>query len=165
MRLVDIYLIQHAEAKPKEIDPEQPLTDVGICAIEKIAEHILKLKVELGEIYHSGKLRSIQTAKILAERLGAMERVKMRQGLEPLDDVKRTVDWLKQQELQGIKSITIIGHLPFLGKLASILLTCDESAGVISFHHAGIVKLASRSDGRGFVVDWILTPELVSRNP
>ena len=66
--------------------------------------------------------------------------------------------------MQGIKSVTIIGHLPFLSKLASILLTCDESAGVISFRHAGIVKLAARSDGRGFVVDWILTPELVTRD-
>ena len=93
---MEIYLIQHAEAKPKEIDPEQPLTDVGKHAIEKIAEHILKMNVELGDIYHSGKLRSIQTAKILAEHLGATERVKMRQGLEPLDNVKLTVDWLKE---------------------------------------------------------------------
>ncbi len=159
--LMDVYLVQHAEAKPKEIDPEQPLTDDGRRAIEKVAGYVSKLNMAFGEIFHSGKLRSLQTARILAEHLGERE-VKMREGIAPLDDVKPIVEWLREKESQGTRSMTIVGHLPFSDKLTSLLVAGNESANVVSFHRAGIVKLAAKSAGGGFAVDWILTPELLA---
>jgi len=157
---LEVYLIQHAEAKPKEADPEQPLTDEGRCAIEKVAVHVSRLGIAFGEIYHSGKLRSLQTASILADHLGE-KKIRKRDGIAPLDDVKPTMEWLREQESQGTRSITIVGHLPFLDKLISLLVTGDESTNVVSFHRGGIVKLAAKSSGRGFTIDWILTPELL----
>jgi phosphohistidine phosphatase len=157
---LEVYLIQHAEAKPKEADPEQPLTDDGRCAIEKVAEHVSRLGIAFGEIYHSGKLWSLQTASFLADHLGVKE-IRKRDGIAPLDDVKCTMGWLREKESQGTRSITIVGHLPFLDKLISLLVVGNKSTEVVSFHRGGIVKLAAKSSGRGFAIDWILAPELL----
>ncbi|RLD16037.1 MAG: phosphohistidine phosphatase SixA, partial [Caldiserica bacterium] len=67
-----IYLVQHAEAKPKEEDPERPLTEKGVLNAKKVAE-FLKGKIKPSCIYHSDKLRAKQTAKIFSEILGVDE--------------------------------------------------------------------------------------------
>jgi len=159
---LEVYLIQHAKAKPKEIDPEQPLTDEGRRSIEKVARYASKLSLSFGDIYHSGKLRAFETAKILADKLGVAGNVKAMQGLGPSDNVRPIAEWIRKQEAQDVEAITIVGHLPFLDRLASLLVAGDESLGVVSFHNAAIVRLATKSAGRGFAVDWILTPELVA---
>ena len=35
---MNLYLVQHAEAKPKQEDPGRPLTDKGYADIEKTAK-------------------------------------------------------------------------------------------------------------------------------
>lgn len=92
---MEIYLIQHARSKSKEEAPSRPLSDDGEATIERVAACALELGINLGRIYHSGKLRARQTAEILACKLEAMDRVEARRGLDPLDDVKPAADWLK----------------------------------------------------------------------
>ncbi len=160
--ILDLYLVQHAEAKTKEEDPERSLTDEGWKAIEAVAAHCATLNMRLDGIYHSGKLRAQQTAEVLARHLNAMEKLRMQPGLDPLDDVKPTQEWLARQAQQGVSAIAIVGHLPFLEKLVSALITQDERAGVVAVRHAGVMKLILKQSGL-YAVEWILTPEIAAR--
>jgi len=161
-KVLEIYLIQHAKAKPREVDPEQPLTGEGAESFRKVAEHVARLNIDLGKIYHSGKLRAAQTAEILAERTGKTGDLQARPGMEPTDDVKPTAEWLHEQQAKGVAAVTIVGHLPFLDKLTSLLTSGNEDAGVVSFHNGGVVKLKSKSLRRGFSVEGIITPEILT---
>jgi phosphohistidine phosphatase len=67
-------------------------------------------------------------------------------------------DWLRDAA-QG-SSIALVGHLPFLDRLASLLITDDENTHVIQFRMGGLVKLVPKSEGPGFTVAWILAPEI-----
>jgi phosphohistidine phosphatase len=54
----------------------------------------------------------------------------------------------------------IVGHLPFLEKLASLLVCGEESARVVLFRYGAVVRLDQKED-RSWAVRWILTPEMV----
>ena len=160
---MDIYLIQHAESKSKEEDPARPLTDEGRRTIEKVGEHLARLGISFDRVFHSGKLRAQQTAEILAGSLNINEKIEAHAGLDPLDPVKPIAQWLSEDARQGVKSVAIVGHLPFLEKLASLLITGNETSGVVSFQYAGVVRLAPKAQGQGYTVRWVLTPELITR--
>jgi broad specificity phosphatase PhoE len=67
---MELYLIQHGEAKSKQEDPERPLTAKGAENIKKTASFFKQLPKRLDLIWHSGKKRAEQTAEILDETLG-----------------------------------------------------------------------------------------------
>jgi phosphohistidine phosphatase len=57
------------------------------------------------------------------------------------------------------ENIMLVGHLPHLGKLASLLLCGDENAGLISFRMGGALCL--ERDGAGkWSVQWMIIPDL-----
>ena len=62
-----LYLVQHANAASKQVDPERSLTEQGRQDIQKVAAFIRALSLGVGYLWHSTKKRSIQTAEILAE--------------------------------------------------------------------------------------------------
>jgi phosphohistidine phosphatase len=110
----------------------------------------------------SRKLRALQTAEILARHLNASDRVQSRTGLAPLDDVEPIRKWLVEQSHQGYDSIALVGHLPFLDKLASLLVAGNETAEVVAFQNACVVKLIPKKQSEGHHVNWILTPDMVT---
>jgi len=154
---MEIYLVQHAESKSKEEDPERPLTEAGFRNIEKIAlyakEHI---PVDVKNIIHSGKLRAKQTAEVLAKHLNPLEGIDETDGLDPLADPSI---WAERVSISK-ENIMLVGHLPHLEKLAGILLCGDETKNVIAFQNAGITRLSQDADDR-WMIDWIIVPSVV----
>jgi phosphohistidine phosphatase len=151
-----LYLVQHAQAAPKEVDPERPLTEEGRQDTQKIAAFFKPLNVSVDYLWHSGKKRAAQTAEALAEVMEVRKEAAAREGLAPNDDV--TV--IKNEIEAAQHDIMLVGHLPFLDKLASLLLTGSESAGAVAFKNAGIVCL-DRSEGNKWRLDWMIIPELL----
>ncbi len=152
-----LYLIQHAEAKSKEKDPERGLTESGKKTMERISDFFSRLKPEIYVIWHSGKKRAEQTAEILAASLGLKNRLITHTNLGPGDDispVKKKIEKTKKN------NIAIVGHLPYLNRLASILLSGDETRDMIRFRNAGIVCLVR--DDTGWKLSWMLTPDLLA---
>jgi phosphohistidine phosphatase len=71
-----------------------------------------------------------------------------------LDDVKPVA-----AELEGTaESWMLVGHLPFMERIAGYLLTGDADQPVIDFTNAAIVCLAYQENR--WQVAWILTPEI-----
>lgn len=152
-----LYLVQHAKAVPKEVDPQRLLTGEGLRDIQKIAEFIGPLHLCVDYLWHSGKRRAVQTAEVLAKVINVNIAPAERQGLGPTDDVA-----VLRAELASVTDdIMIVGHLPFLDKLASLLLTGCESANTVAFKQGGIVCL-SRCDEDKWQIDWMVTPELLT---
>lgn len=151
-----LYLVQHAKAAPKEIDPERALTDQGRQELQKVAAFIKPLDLSVDYLWHSGKKRAAQTAELLAEVIRINQAEAARDDLGPTDDVTAVSDELAHIE----QDVLIVGHLPFLSRLTSLLLTGSESADTVVFKNAGIVCL-NRSEENRWQLDWVVIPELL----
>jgi len=149
-----VYLVQHAEALPEEQNPERPLTDLGREHAAWTGNLAARLGVEVEHIRHSGKTRAEETAEIMGEALSPGGGVVAVSGLAPLDDVEPVAE-----DLNGASQpIMLVGHLPFMERLAGYLLTGDAHRPVIDFTNAGIVCLVKQDDR--WQASWIITPDI-----
>jgi phosphohistidine phosphatase len=152
-----IYLIQHAEAKEESEDPERPLSAKGVNSISETSFDLYRNNVRVDQILHSGKLRAKQTAEIIAERLtqANYKTISETDGLSPLDSPGIWNDRLKY--LTG--DLMLVGHMPHLGKLASLLLCGDMGKYIISFTPGCVVCLERHEQGN-WTLKWMLTPSM-----
>jgi phosphohistidine phosphatase len=155
---MDVYLMQHGQATTESEDPERPLTEAGRAAVQRVAERARTADVRVSGCLHSGKLRAEQTAQLLAREIGTGPSVEARPGLAPNDPVAPVAEWLRAEAEH--RSVALVGHMPFLGRLASLLVVGDEQAQVVGFQMGGLVKLEPKVDRDGFSVAWALPPDL-----
>jgi phosphohistidine phosphatase len=156
---MELYLMQHGVAEAEAQDPARPLTDPGRAAVERVTARARAAGVHGDACVHSGKLRAEQTAHVLAEDLPVPD-VETRADLGPTSPVPPFAEWLAGQDAD--LSLAVVAHLPFLDRLTSLLVAGEESAQVVRFHNAGLVKLVPKDDVPGFAIDWVLTPDLAS---
>ncbi|MCX7677851.1 MAG: phosphohistidine phosphatase SixA [Spirochaetes bacterium] len=145
-----IILLQHGDAKPENIDPSRPLTEKGQLQAKKAAEFLKRLPSYPDVIMHSGKKRALETAEIICFALGGIKREE-RSNLGPNDDVQPFLNEI----LGETRSILVVGHQPFLGKLASALL--KTSVPVVDLTNASPLILSRTEDG--FVIDTYIKNE------
>jgi phosphohistidine phosphatase len=150
---MNLYLIQHGEAKSEVEDTERSLTSLGEEEVRGVARVAKRLDIRPSKIYHSGKRRAHQTAEIIANALKLP--VESAQDLNPNDDVR---PWAEQISKET-KDLMIVGHLPFLEKLTSLMLCGNESSRLVLFRYGAIVCLEMKEDGR-WALRWVLTPEM-----
>ncbi len=149
-----VYLVQHAEAVPEERDPDRRLSGLGRQHAEWVADTAAHMGTEVSQVRHSGKTRAAETAEIFAAYLDPADGVIAVSGLSPLDDVGPVADELSDSS----DSMMLVGHLPFMERLAGYLLTGDARTPVIEFTNAGIVCLEKKVER--WQVVWILTPDI-----
>ncbi len=151
-----IYLMQHGEAVSADEDPQRPLSMEGRRNVTAVADRAATCGIRLEQVVHSGKLRAEQTAAILADGVGCPD-VHRRDGLAPSDPVAPVATWLADQ---APSSVAVVGHLPHLDRLVSLLVAADEGAQVVALRNGGLVRLVPKARGAGWAVSWILTPEI-----
>jgi len=152
-----LYLVQHGEAKTREQDPDRPLTGKGESDVDRIAALLMRAKICVGAVWHSGKTRAAQTAEILCSSLASTEGIVVHEGLDPNDPIDPV-----QRELIGAPAdIMIVGHLPFLGKLVSALLVGDETVELVTFQNGGAVCLERNEEKGRWRLTWAVVPELL----
>jgi phosphohistidine phosphatase len=151
-----LYLVQHAEAKSEDEDPSRSLSEKGIQNIREVAHYASALDIKVSKIFHSTKLRALQTAQVLAEYIKVKDGISETKGLDPLDDPGI---WFKRiSEIE--EDIILVGHLPHLNKLASFVLCGDVEKNIIDFKMGGIACL-KKFDNGSWSVEWVIIPELV----
>ena len=151
---MDLYLVQHGVAHSTEEDPARPLSAVGRFEVTAVARRAAELRLQLGEIRHSGKLRAQQTAEILAKHVSAEHPPSVLRGLDPGDDPMGLVPSLEASDAP----MTLVGHLPHLSRLASLLVCEDADRDVLAFRNGAIVQLVLADES--WRVRAVLTPEL-----
>lgn len=155
---MNVYLVQHGRPVPKEENPDRPLSDQGRREAERMAAFLREAGVRVQTVFHSEKTRARETAEIMASKLQPDKRALEKKGLSPLDDVRAVAGEIDE----GQEDLMIVGHLPHLAKLASLLTAGDESIQVVSFQQGGVVCLRRGGEERGWAVAWMLVPEIVS---
>ncbi len=151
-----LYLMQHGKSKSKEEDPDRSLTDKGRSEVERVAAFLARTAPSEGILIHlSGKTRARETAEALADKLEAAS-VEATDGLAPLDDPAEWAERLGETD----KGVVLVGHLPHLARLTSLLLASDPERGVVEFSNAGMVCLQRSEDGRWALL-WSVVPALL----
>ncbi|MCJ7547039.1 MAG: phosphohistidine phosphatase SixA [Deltaproteobacteria bacterium] len=152
-----LYLVQHGEAKSEIEDPDRSLTASGEKEVARVARAAKKMDIKPAKIYHSGKKRAKQTAEIIGAGLQVSDQdLEAVRGLNPNDVVRPWVEKIPKEK----KDIMLVGHLPFLDKLTSLLLCGDENARVVLFRYGCMVCLEQKEDSN-WAVGWVLKPEMV----
>lgn len=153
---MELYLVQHAEAKAKDEDPARPLSEKGWESLEKVSGFLEGVGVKVVRILHSGKLRARQTAEKLGEVVGSSEGVGETDGLAPLDDPSIWGERLIEES----DNVMLVGHLPHLSRLSGLLISGDLDRKVIEFKNGGVVCLERDDEGNWSVV-WIIIPQIL----
>jgi phosphohistidine phosphatase len=153
---MDLYLMQHGEAKAESEDPARPLTERGRQEVERVARHAARLPLGIGLVEHSSKLRARQTAEIVASCLEPRPRVQERPGLAPNDDPGDLARALQDASEPRL----LVGHLPHLARLASLLVVGDAAQPILAFRMGALVAL--KHEAEGFRLRFVLPPELVT---
>ncbi len=149
-----VYLVQHGKAFSKVENPNRPLTEVGSNESFTMANYLSRvLKKNVSSIVHSGKMRAKQTAVIFGEHLKPSIGIKDGDGLNPTSDP--SIWMIRLRKITH--DIMLIGHLPHLLKLGTLLLTDDERGSFINFQNSGVVCLEKKDNA--WAINWIITPE------
>lgn len=150
-----LFLVQHGKSLAKEIDPAQALTKEGVAETERIAGVAKNYGVKVSQIRHSGKTRARQTAEIFSTALKPSGGVRETEGLKPLDDVAAVAASLEPSE-----DVMLVGHLPFMERMAAYLVTGSDQKPVFKFQNSGIVCLDKNPATGTWVIVWTLMPKI-----
>ncbi|MGD2246183.1 MAG: phosphohistidine phosphatase SixA [Candidatus Aminicenantes bacterium] len=148
-----LYLVQHGLSLSGEVDPEKSLSPEGESESRKIAAFLKEKNVRVDLVWHSSKKRAVQTARIMAEMISRPE-TQERKDLNPMDPVGSFPGRIEKLN----KDLMIVSHLPFVQKLAALLLSGAEEKEMISVRNSGIVCLEHTDSWK---VLWAVIPELL----
>ena len=152
-----LFLVQHGIALDKQVDPERPLSETGKHEVEHIAALAKQYAISIDCIQHSGKTRAQQTANIFATTLNLVENTKAVSGLQSLDDVETFAT-----SIDDNKNIMLVGHLPFMEKLAAYLITDSVDNPVVKFQNGGIICLDKEPESSVWFIKWTLLPHITA---
>jgi len=150
-----LYLVQHGQSLPKDVDPDQGISEEGVAETERIAGVAKSYHINVGQILHSVKTRARKTADIFASTLNPTRGVKEVEGLKPMDDVAAFA-----ASIGPDTNTMLVGHLPFMERMTSYLVTGTIDKPVFKFQNSGIVCLDKDPDSELWVIVWALMPKI-----
>jgi len=151
---LNLYILQHGDAEPEEIDPARPLSEQGRRDIRLLAMHMHNVDLQLGRILHSGKLRAEQSALLIAESIPPGIEPEQTEGLKPNDDPAVIAGALQPSR----ENVLIVSHMPLVSRLCSMLLTGTTDTAFASV--PGTLFCLEYSDGK-WRLAYMLRPEFL----
>ena len=150
-----IYLVRHGEAVNQMEDTARPLSDKGGRDIRSMGELLARhFRMVPGYIFHSPRLRAVQTASILGDVLPGAPAPLEAEGLGPGDD---PATWAERLETVD-RDTMLVGHLPHISRLASLLLLWDPGREFLNFTPGTVACLEKTS---GWRVKWMISPDIL----
>jgi phosphohistidine phosphatase len=150
-----LYLVQHGKSLPKDQDPDQGLSEEGIAETEQIARLAKDAGFNVSQIRHSVKTRARQTAEIFAGAINPKQGIREVRGIKPLDDVAEYA-----ANIDPVEDVMIVGHLPFMERMTSFLITGSIDKPVLKFQNSGIVCLDKDPEAQAWAIRWTLVPHI-----
>ena len=149
-----LYLVRHGEASVNIEGDEPALSRLGNYEVEKTGTELANRVEHLDNIFHSGKLRARQTAEIIRAKIDPNIQLEKIDGLKPNDSAAEIAEWVN-----GVhKDIMLVGHLPFMDKLAALLLKDSAEKTSLSFGSACVACL-ERSGSGDWTLLWFFSPQ------
>jgi phosphohistidine phosphatase len=131
------------------------LTEKGEKDLLQLATLLRPFNLHVSTIFHSEKHRAKQTAEIISKGFVCDLPIQARKGINPNDNVAIFFDEIANWS----DDVLVIGHLPFMGNLTSLLLMGSESEDMINFQPGTLVCLETRARFK-WAINWMLTPDL-----
>ena len=150
-----LYLVQHGQSLPKDVDPDQGLSEKGVAETKRITGVAKNYQIKVGQIRHSVKTRARKTADIFASALNPIGGVKEVEGLKPMDDVAAFA-----ASINPDTNTMLVGHLPFMERMTAYLVTGSIDKPVFKFQNSGIVCLDQDSETKSWLIIWSLMPKI-----
>lgn len=156
-----LYISQHGDAVAKSEDADRPLSEKGRKDVNRLASFLARSRLPLTGVVHSGKLRAQQTALIYADVLGASRVVhECAYPIAPNNPVEPLYQALLDNS-QIEDNVMIVGHLPYMNRLCSRLVTGEETANCVQFEPGCVIALEKEVNHASWVVQWALRPSLL----
>lgn len=150
---VRLYLVHHGDAVGPEIDPRRPLSTAGRRDVEQLATEAAARGARPAVVWHSGKLRTRQTAEAFWRACNALAAFSATRDLQPTDPPMVMRDRVRHEP----RDLMLVGHYPHLPALLALLVgePADPSS---AFPPHGIVALATEDDGDSWTELWRAAP-------
>lgn len=165
---MDLYILRHAIAGVRSAsaeggDSERPLTVEGVEKMHRGARGMRAMELSFDLILSSPYLRAKQTAQVVAKQFGLEKKLEFSPALAADGNPKDLIDELKRSHGKR-KSVLLVGHEPYLGRLISLLISGSTSLP-ITLKKGGLCKLAvdGLRYGRCAQLEWLLTPKQLRR--
>lgn len=150
-----LYLVRHGESDNIGSDDERSLSTKGQQDIERLANFISSLHLPISHVFQSQKSRAQQTAMILTSNMSVKKGIETKVELEPLAPVENILEEI----LSLNDDVILVGHMPFLGKLVSKLVTGNENKDVVAFKTGSMICL-EKVERDQWVICWMLNSDL-----
>jgi phosphohistidine phosphatase len=138
-----VVVMRHAEPVSSMEAASRPLSVQGRRQADLMASWIAAVGIEPEEVRTSGRLRAKQTAEGLARRLGLPPgRVREWHALAPDANPEVAAADLDSDP----RRVVLVGHLPHVERLASILVAGDPAALHLEMGYASAVVLAKTGE-------------------
>ena len=152
-KIINIYIVRHGKAVSGSKNPQRPLSKEGKEETKVIASLLKKSQISPDTVWHSGKLRAEETAEIFKDILCVKENCMKREGLQPNDYVEP----IKKDIIDLNKNIMIISHIPFVERMAGLLLGAGSFPLVFE---PSSVACFQTEDKKSWRLKWLINPRL-----
>jgi phosphohistidine phosphatase len=133
---VRVCLVHHADAVGPDVDPLRPLSELGRTQADRLAARAHERGISPDVIWHSGKVRSRQTAEAFLRVCNPFADFRMVRGLRPDDPL----DWMRDELAAETRNVLLVGHMPHIAALSHVLVPSSESFplhGLVAFERKG----------------------------
>jgi phosphohistidine phosphatase len=148
---VRVYLVHHANAVSPVVDAQRPLSPRGLAQARDLAERAKAIGCAPAAIWHSGKLRSRQTAEAFYRACNPMAEFKMILGLRPDDPPQHVRDLL----IGEARDVLMVGHMPSIPEILRTLTNGAQS----DFPLNSMIALERNGDSEPLRQIWVMSPE------
>jgi phosphohistidine phosphatase len=158
-----LYLVRHAIAEDSDPeswpdDSKRPLTGRGVRRFRRAARGLGRIVPSVDAVLSSPYVRAWETALILEDKAGWPEPVECPELT--VDDPPRVLDALKP--FGDADSVALVGHEPYLSRLAAALLSPGAWGPWLQFGKGGVALLeAVDADPPRYELIWHLPPKLL----
>jgi phosphohistidine phosphatase len=139
-----LALVHHADAVGPAVDPQRPLSSLGLEQADRLAARTKEAQFSPAAIWHSGKLRARQTGEAFLRACNPFAEFRMVRGLHPDDPPEIIRDALAGEN----QDLLVVGHMPHIPALLELLVP-----GAAQFPAHGLVML-EREDQSGWKEIW-----------
>ena len=125
-----------------------------------ILHHLLQSAgVRVERVWHSGKLRAEQTARLLARTL--LPRGRKPQAIEGIGPNAPVAEFSVDADVWEDDTL-VVGHLPFMARLVALLTTGDSERDIVAYCPGSVVCL-ERADAGHWVLLWMIRPDILAQ--
>lgn len=157
-----LYIVRHGIAvdvgeNNVSCDEDRMLSSEGIRRTQLAARGLVSIGIRPERIISSPLCRALETAEIIEKELKRDLSIEILEDLSTDGSVQNTAEWLAQQPPQAMM---IVGHMPHLNRLASLLLVNDSTLNLL-FKKAAACCISFPGNvepGRGGL-EWLIQPK------